>query len=144
MSRNRARVVAMQALFLLDSDPEGMAQTAEARAEEEMLDGGDVDYVRALMERVGETRERLDDIIREYSVDWEIERLGKVERTVLRIALAEALYFLDVPANAAISEAVRIAKKYGTEHSGKFVNGVLGKFWREGARLPGERCAESA
>lgn len=131
MSRNRARVVAMQALFLLEGDPEGMEEVIRARSAEEMLDEDDQKYLRAAVSRVEDCREELDAIIRDYSVGWDLERLGKVERAVLRLALAEVAYLKDIPADVAISEAVRIAKKYGTEHSGRFVNGILGKYYRE-------------
>lgn len=121
----------MQALFLLESDPDGIADVARSRSEEEMLDTDDAEYLREVLLKVEENREKLDGIIRDYSVGWDLERLGKVERAVLRLALTEILYLKDVPADVAISEAVRIAKKYGAENAGRFVNGILGKFHRE-------------
>jgi len=131
MSRSKARVVAMQALYRLDTDAEGMDEIIKSRAQEEAVTEEDIKYLRAAIAKVREHLDEIDTHIKNYSIDWSLERLGKVDRAILRLALAEILYVDNVPANVAISEAVRIAKKYGTEHSGRFINGILGKFARE-------------
>ena len=69
----------------------------------------------------------IDKKIEELSVGWKKERIGKVELTILRLAIYEALYDDDVPAGVAINEAIELAKKYGGDDSPSFVNGILGK-----------------
>ena len=69
----------------------------------------------------------IDKKIEELSVGWKKERIGKVELTILRLAIYEALYDDDVPARVAINEAIELAKKYGGDDSPSFVNGILGK-----------------
>ncbi|MEW5947148.1 MAG: transcription antitermination factor NusB [bacterium] len=131
MSRNKARVVAMQALFQIDKSEGAVNNVVGARAREETLDPGDAEYIRNIIKTVRENLRRIDGIVGDYSTDWPIGRLGGVELAVLRISLAEILYLKDVPASVAVSEAVRIAKKFGTENSGRYVNGILGKFLRD-------------
>ena len=73
---------------------------------------------------------RIDEYIEGFSHEWAIERMPGIDRNILRIAIAELLHFPDVPDSATINEAVELAKEYGTEESGKFVNGILGAFVR--------------
>ncbi len=68
--------------------------------------------------------------IEEFSHDWTIDRMPGIDRNILRMAIAELLHCPDVPVSATINEAVELAKIYGTEDSGKFVNGILGAFVR--------------
>lgn len=73
----------------------------------------------------------IDSRIEELSVGWKKERLGKVELTIIRLAVFETLYDEEVPAGVAINEAVELAKKYGGDGAPSFVNGVLGKLVKE-------------
>lgn len=136
MSRNKARVLAMQALFQLDKGREGALRVLESGIEDEGFEGKDVEYLNKLIDDVNENRERIDEIISKYSIDWDISRLGKVERAILRLSIGEMLFTDDVPVSVAINEAVRMAKKYGADNASRFINGILGKFARE--ELPGK------
>ncbi len=73
---------------------------------------------------------RIDDCIEDFSHEWAIDRMPGIDRNILRLALAELIHLPDVPVSATINEAVELAKIYGTEESGKFVNGILGAFVR--------------
>ena len=73
---------------------------------------------------------RIDAAIVKYAPDWPLARMAAIERNVLRIALYEIIDMADIPTSVAINEAVDIAKRYGTEESGKFVNGILGAYVR--------------
>jgi transcription antitermination protein NusB len=73
---------------------------------------------------------KIDEHIEGFSHEWAIDRMPGIDRNILRLAIAELLHFPDVPVSATINEAVELAKQYGTEESGKFVNGVLGAFVR--------------
>lgn len=89
---------------------------------------------RAIVDRTRQIERRLPEInsrLSELSVGWKTERIGKVELTILRLALYEILFDDEVPAGVAINEAVELAKKYGGDDSPSFVNGLLGKMTRE-------------
>jgi transcription antitermination protein NusB len=131
MSRNKARLVAMQSLFQLDDAPDSISELAGSRAGEENLDERDLQYLETIISSVSAHKETIDKYINDYSIDWDIGRLGKVERAVLRLAVCEMLYVDDVPTSVAINEAVLLAKKYGADQAAKFINGILGKFSRE-------------
>jgi N utilization substance protein B len=98
------------------------------------LHEGELDpYARELVEGVAEEASELDVRIDAASSDWSVERLGALERNVLRIALWE-LDRGDVPLEAALDEAVTLAKRYSSEDAGRLVNGILGRVVREAAR----------
>jgi N utilization substance protein B len=68
---------------------------------------------------------RIDELIQRFSIDWSLDRMPVIDRTVLRLGAYELLFRADVPIGAVISEAVELAKRFSTEESGRFVNGVL-------------------
>lgn len=88
----------------------------------------DIDYITAKYGRIQEKLPQIDSMINEKAEGWSISRMGKVEVTLLRLGAYEILYDQDVPDNVAINEAVELAKKYGQDNSGAFVNAVLAKF----------------
>jgi N utilization substance protein B len=67
----------------------------------------------------------IDDLIREHVEKWELDRIAVLDRLILRLSICEILYFPDIPPKVSINEAIEIAKKYSTEKSDKFINGVL-------------------
>ena len=95
----------------------------------------EIEYTEAAMEAIeakyGKIQEKLSEIdspLNEKAEGWNVSRMGKVELAVLRIAVFEILYDEDIPNTVAINEAIEIAKKYGQEASGGFVNAILAKF----------------
>lgn len=95
----------------------------------------EIEYTETVMEtitekyaKIQEKLPQIDELINEKAEGWNTERMGKVELAVLRIAVFEILYEVDIPNTVAINEAIEIAKKYGQEASGGFVNAVLAKF----------------
>ena len=88
------------------------------------------EHQKLITDRTKKIEEKLPEVdgkIEELCVGWKKERIGKVELTILRLAVYEALFDDDVPTNVAINEAVELAKKYGGDDSSSFVNGILGK-----------------
>ena len=79
---------------------------------------------------VANREEELNALIQKFSIGWDISRISKLTRSVMQLALYEIQYMDDIPTGVAISEAVRIAKKYDTDETGSFVNGILGTFAR--------------
>ena len=133
MSRTTAREVAMMMHFsnLLGGEdtPEHVCEKAELLG---TLDEEDLLYVNQMLDGVGAHTEEIDEFVSKYSKDWMIDRIARVDLSILRIAIYEMLYRKeDVPAGAAINEAVELCKRYGGERSYAFVNGILGSVAKE-------------
>jgi len=79
---------------------------------------------------VSNRREMLDTQIQKYSIGWDVSRISRLARSVMQLAIFEILFVEDVPTGVAVSEAVRLAKKYDGDDTGAFVNGILGSFAR--------------
>ena len=88
-------------------------------------------FAADLVGGVGEHQEEIDELIRRFAKDWTLERMPVVDRNLLRIGVYELLQRPDVPTAAIISEAVELARRYSTEESGRFVNGMLGRIAEE-------------
>ena len=87
-------------------------------------------YIDSVVTGVANREEELDEQIQKYAIGWDISRISKLARCILRLAIYEIRYLEDVPAGVAVSEAVRIAKKYNGDDTSAFVNGILGSFVR--------------
>ena len=92
------------------------------------VDDESMEYIRERFFQVKEKLPEIDALIEEKSTGWKIKRIGKVELSIMRLAVYEMLWDESVPEGVAINEAVELAKKYGQDHAGSFVNGVLAKF----------------
>ena len=88
-------------------------------------------FAADLVAGVGEHQKEIDELIRGFAKDWTLERMPVVDRNLLRIGIYELLQRPDVPTAAVISEAVELARRYSTEESGRFVNGMLGRIAEE-------------
>ncbi|MEA4881504.1 MAG: transcription antitermination factor NusB [Synergistaceae bacterium] len=127
--RHRSREMALQMLYSLDLRRNQTLEDAfEFFAAEE--DPEILNYARDLTKGAWEARNDIDNLIREHVTGWRPERMVAVDRAALRMAIYECLLTSLTPVPVAISEAVELAKTFGTEESGKFVNGVLGKIVR--------------
>jgi N utilization substance protein B len=125
-TRRRAREVALQALYEMDIAGHEPVPALERLIENARLDDPYAALARTLLNGVIERLGDLDGIIEETAPMWPAEQLSAVDRNILRIAIREFLVDNLTPTGAAINEAVELAKKYGSDSSGKFVNGVLG------------------
>lgn len=121
MNRHAAREKALQILFQLDMNDKHPEQAMKDHLESLEVDA----YLKSLVEGVADHKRTIDQTIAEHLENWTIDRIASVERTVLRIAVYELSWRKDIPDNVAINEAVELARKYGDDKSGKFVNGVL-------------------
>ena len=95
-------------------------------------------YIDCVVSGVANRSDELDGFIREYAISWDVSRISRLARAVMRLAMFEILYVEDVPTGVAISEAVRIVKLYDGEDTSSFVNGILGSFAR-GLQSKGEQ-----
>ena len=87
-------------------------------------------YIDNVVEGVANREEELNEQIQKFSIGWGISRISRLTRCILQLAIYETLYVEDVPVGVAVSEAVRLAKKYDGDDTGSFVNGILGSFAR--------------
>ncbi len=92
-------------------------------------------YIRRLVSGVAEHAAELDGYIEKYARGWKFERISLVASAIMRVAMYEILYMPDIPAGVAINEAVEIAKKYETPETVRFLNGILGSFARQEAKV---------
>ena len=89
------------------------------------------EFARRLTMVTAEKKQEIDAVLGKYADNWSLDRMARLDRTILRFATAEILFFRDVPANVTINEAIELAKKFSTERSCEFVNGILDKIFRE-------------
>jgi len=135
-NRHLSRSIVMQSLFEWDFRqlPIDAVEEVLLRNTEEFAPGvGDFSFMKTLIGNVLAKKDDIDNIIQKAAPEWPIAKIGVVDRNILRIGLYE-LIFADkgeVPAKVAINEAIELAKSFGGETSGKFVNGVLGAVYKE-------------
>ena len=134
--RTRARERALQALYQIDVAAEGIDEALAAFWRSfEPVEREVRELAESLVRGVAEHRRGVDETIEAASSNWRLDRMARVDRNVLRLAVYE-LIRTDVPVKVAINEAIELGKKFGSESSGAFVNGVLDKV---AAGLPPER-----
>ncbi|HBL36391.1 MAG TPA: transcription antitermination factor NusB [Firmicutes bacterium] len=131
MSRRLARELAFYVLFQSDLGQVPWHDAMERLMDEYELAAEDGAFFQELtggaMTKLGE----IDGLLLRYSQDWPLARMASTDRNLLRLAVYELLYRNDIPLEVTVNEAVELAKKFGDEDSGKFVNGVLGTVIRE-------------
>jgi len=125
-ARRKARVLALQALYEVDSAGHDVEEVITHLLAEEGLSEENVAFARELVSGVIQNKEEIDHTIQSFAPAWPIEQLPIVDRNVLRLAIFEILLDNKVPVKVAINEAVELAKMFGSDNSPKFVNGVLG------------------
>ena len=132
MKRTLAREVAMKILFARSLGGEDTWEEVleQSQARDELSDE-DKTFLENEVFGVERHREELDGLIDGYAKGWNLNRLAKVDLTLLRMGLFELLYLPEVPVGAAINEAVELSKRYGEDKSYSFINGILGTAARE-------------
>ena len=129
MTRREIREQIFKMLFRVEFYNQEEMSEQIALCEDDACDWKEKDktYIFEKVEKISEKIEEIDAKINEVSEGWKTGRMGKVDLTLIRLAVYEMLYEEDVPAKVAINEAVELAKQYGTDNSPSFVNGVLAK-----------------
>jgi len=123
--RRQSRETALQLLYALDITRVNVREMLHDGWTEKMLSPEIRDFTTALVTGVIERRDEIDACIQECSTNWSLERIGLVERNILRFAIYELCFLPDIPPNVTINEAVEVAKKYGTDEAPAFINGIL-------------------
>jgi N utilization substance protein B len=124
--RRKARAVALQALYEIDTTRHESGGVLDRLIAEEGLSEDNSTFVRQLVSRAVQHREEIDGNIQRFAPTWPIEQISVIDRNILRLAISEILFDNGITVKVAINEAVELAKKFGGENSSKFVNGVLG------------------
>jgi N utilization substance protein B len=136
--RTKARERALQALYQIDVAAEGIDEALSRFWRSfEPVEREVMALAETLVRGVAEHRRAVDEAIERVSINWRLDRMAKVDRNVLRLATYELLR-TDVPVKVIINEAIELGKKYGSENTGAFVNGVLDKI---ASGLPADRRA---
>ena len=131
MSRRELREQIFKFIFRVEfNDRDEMPEQERFFFEDDelMADEKDAAYISQKGKRIIEKIDELDAMINKQAKGWTTQRMGKVDLTILRLAVYEIAFDEDVPAGVAINEAVELAKRFGQEESSGFVNGVLAKF----------------
>ncbi|MEE8638587.1 MAG: transcription antitermination factor NusB [Candidatus Margulisiibacteriota bacterium] len=127
--RSTARRLAMQALYQAELAGLEVEIALQNIFESEKFIPETLDFAGFLARETWGAREEIDKIISELAIDWSLDRIGKVDRSILRLAIQE-LRIGETPVSVIINEAVELAKKYSGEETAKFINGILGAYVR--------------
>ncbi|NTU69451.1 transcription antitermination factor NusB [bacterium] len=133
ISRHFLRILAMQTLYEWDfrrtEDPnEILARNIKETASN--IEATDKKFASELIAGTISHTKEIDELIKVAAPEWPISQIAAIDRTVLRLGVFELLYIKEIPPKVAINEAIELAKAFGGENSGKFVNGVLGTIYR--------------
>ena len=139
--RRKSREYALQLLFQQDSSQEKVLLT-ETFLFHHPVAPPIKDFADCLLQGVTRHLPEIDALIRKYAEHWSLERMALVDRNILRIAVFELLYLDDIPARVTLNEAIEIAKRYGDESSGAFINGILDRILCEEERMLAKRGEE--
>ena len=144
MTRANARELAVHLIYAQTFTGEEPEQVVAARLEKTYYDKLSAEnevyverptrvqlsYIDGIVSGVANRCEELNEQIQKFSIGWDVSRISRLTRCIMQLAIYEILYAEDIPTGVAISEAVRIAKKYDGDDTGSFVNGILGSFAR--------------
>lgn len=123
--RRRARELALQSLFYMDATSVPPEEALELFCKNFPPPKDLEPYFRLMAEGVIDNRDEIDQLIEQHSKNWKLYRMSSVDLNLMRIAVYEFLHCPDIPRRVSINEAIDIGKRYGTEESGAFINGIL-------------------
>ena len=133
--RTRARELALQFLFQMDYQGEEFREELDAFLEEHLAGKTGEDEARAyairLVDGVLANTKRINQLVGDAARNWDLARMAGIDRNALRIGVYELIFNNDIPMAVAINEAIELAKRYSTEASGAFVNGILDRIRRD-------------
>ena len=142
MSRIIARELAFKVLFQTDIGRNPWQQVLPLVSAEYTLAENEMIFLEKLISGTLAHLPKIDQEILKYSSEWKLERMANTDRNILRLALFELLFWDETPVSVAVNEAVDLAKKYGDDDAGKFVNGILGNIIR-GRTVPARQEKQS-
>jgi N utilization substance protein B len=134
--RRRSRETALQVLYQLNITKQDVHTAFTQFWEHFLSEGVADDFIKRLVHGVIEHCPELDRLIEEYSEHWRLNRIDMIDRNILRMALFELLYCEEIPPKVTINEAIDLGKRFGSEDSGSFINGILDRVQNEVVRKP--------
>ena len=129
--RRIARELALKFLYQSEFNPDELQTQIAQFCERSGTQAEIIDFMRVLVEKVFAHAEEIDVLLNKFSDHWALERMSMVDRNILRLGICELAFTTTTPPKVAINEAVEIAKKFGTEDSPDFINGILDKVFKE-------------
>jgi transcription antitermination protein NusB len=127
--RRRAREIALQVLYQLDIDPQDPKKVVAFHWENFQPSEQAREFCLRLVEGALQNQKDIDRLIEENSENWTLKRMAVVDRNILRLATFELRYCPDIPFKVTLDEAIELAKKFGSDDSGAFINGILDKIY---------------
>lgn len=127
LSRRKARIIVLESLYQFDISNVDIGNIINTRLAGKDLSKGIKDFILKLVKGILEHRDEINNLIEANAENWSVDRITVIDRNILMLACFELLYCPDVPFKVVIDEAVELAKTYGTEGSGAFINGILDK-----------------
>lgn len=135
-TRTQGREYALQILYQSDAQEIEPGEVLEVFWENFEPEADIREFTEELVRGVESNLEEIDQLIEKTSINWRLDRMPRVDRNVLRIAVFELVHHSEVPVAVAINEAIEIGKRYGSEDSGSFINGILDRVAQEVGRAP--------
>jgi len=129
--RRRSREFALQVLYQLEITKQGALKAMVQLKENFSPEEGEDEFAKQIVLGVVERRQEIDRLIEERSENWRLDRMTIIDRNILRIAIFELLYCSEVPPKVTLNEAIDLGKRYGSEESGSFINGILDRIQNE-------------
>ena len=133
MNRKKSREKAMELLFSITLSKDSVEEAMEVFVDnyEENIKELDLDYIKALLEGVEANKNEIDSIIERNLQNWKLDRISKINLTILRLGVYEIVFDENIPKKVALNEAIELGKVYSDEKSVSFINGVLDKVLKE-------------
>ncbi len=129
MTRREEREFALKVLFAAEFQDNAWFQQLELLEQQDSVTA--TGFIQDICKLYSEHKEKMDGRIERHLKNWEFSRIAIIDKIILRMALTEMYFILDVPVEVSINEAVELAKSFGTDNSAKFINGVLDAVYRE-------------
>ena len=129
--RRRSREFALQVLYQLEITKQGALKAMVQLKENFSPEEGEDEFAKQIVLGVVERRQEIDRLIEERSENWRLDRMTIIDRNILRIAIFELLCCSEVPPKVTLNEAIDLGKRYGSEESGSFINGILDRIQNE-------------
>ncbi|MDD5131928.1 MAG: transcription antitermination factor NusB [bacterium] len=126
-SRRKAREIALQMIYSIDVSKSDIKDSLNLYWENNPEEHEVVEFANMLSTGTKDNLVKIDELITQYTKNWNLKRMASVDRNILRVAIFELVFYKDTPVNVVINEAVELAKKFSTSESGGFVNGILDK-----------------
>lgn len=144
-SRHFCRIIAMQTLYEWDFRKKSIKEILQRNIRQSNIDEKENrDFITNLVSGTSDQMEKIDEMISVAASEWPLDQIAGIDRAILRMGIFELLFAKEIPPKVAINEAIELAKAFGGENSGKFVNGVLGTIYRTSDLYKKEQAEGSA